>query len=102
MNNIYKKLSVILMFLGMVGCFYTRINCANAVSGSVTGGYGVPSPIGGGGGGGGSSSRRPLAYGYRISIVDSNGNVVSGTHSMDYWSEWGRMRTIILIMDIEF
>ena len=90
MNNIYKKLSVILMFLGMVGCFYTRINCANAVSGSVTGGYGVPSPIGGGGGGGGSSSRRPLAYGYRISIVDSNGNVVSGTHSMDYWSEWGK------------
>ncbi len=96
MNNIYKKLSVILMFLSMVGCFSVSISCVNAVSGSVTGGYAIPTPVGSSYcpsnvtcGSDGSGGRQPVAYGYRISVVDSRGNVVSGTNSMDYWSDWG-------------
>lgn len=36
---------------------------------------------------------RPIAYGFRVSIIDKNGNLaeVNGieTHSVDYWSSWG-------------
>lgn len=94
MNNIYKKLSVILMFLSMIGCFKFNLEQVNGDSF-----FGTLSP---GGiesctincGGGESYSRRPLAHGYRISLVYAEttenhqaGQRVTDTHSVDYWSK---------------
>lgn len=93
MNNIYKKLSVILMFLSMIGCFKFNLEQVNGDSF-----FGTLSPGGiescSNCGGGESYSRRPLAHGYRISLVyakTENGHTagerVSDTHSVDYWSK---------------
>lgn len=94
MNNIYKKLSIILMFLSMIGCFSFEMNCVKA--GANVGTLTPDSATGGGGGGGAAYSRQPLAFGYRISLVDSSGKHFAytdnngkkiTTKSVDYWNK---------------
>lgn len=90
MNNIYKKLSVILMFLSMVGCFYLEIPRYIATESDTNLGSLTP------GHGGGSSwntdttndQTQSTAFGYRISLVDNNGKRISGTKSIDYWMQY--------------
>ena len=50
------------------------------------GSYGTPSSTSGYGTGSGGMSTMPIAYGYRVTIVDSTGKRKEGTHTHDFWS----------------
>ena len=43
---------------------------------------------------GGLPSATGLAYGYRVSVVDSSGKLYPGSHSYEYWSSGGGLGTI--------
>ena len=89
MKKIKNKIIIISVF---ILSFVLFINSVSAdPSAGVGGGSYVPGPASGGGGsyGGGMVSSIPVAYGFRVSIVDKNGNAAPKTHSIDYWSNWG-------------
>lgn len=85
MNNIYKKLSVILMFLSMVMCFGISVSIVN---GTLWGASSAAAPCpdcNSGYGTSGGTGQLVIATGYRVSILDSSGKLISGTNSVDYW-----------------
>lgn len=86
MNNIYKKLSVILMFLSMVGCF--NVSIIETFADNLWGNSFAPESdnstctINCSGGG---FRHYIIASGYRVSLVNENGDQVN--KSIDYWPE---------------
>lgn len=81
MNNIYKKLSVFLMFLSMVACFMFRLN---TVLGTVVS-EGTNSSPGGPGGSGCTNNCYNLGtVGMRVSLVNEKGEKISNK-AVEYW-----------------
>lgn len=85
MNNIYKKLSVILMLLSMIGCYTIGMNVvlasgqtANAVDGG--GAYTCS----------GSDCYSLGTSGVRVAVLDKSGNIIGKT--VDYWYYGGRVQ----------
>lgn len=82
-----KKLLYIAIFLFLINI--SIINVYAAPSAGIGGGSYVPTPGSSSGINTSGQQSRPIAYGYRVSIVENDGKLVSGTHSIDYWSDWG-------------
>lgn len=59
----------------------------NGVSAGLWGNSDKPSVCSncGGGGGGGEATHRPVAFGYRVTLVNAKGKTVSNTYSVDFW-----------------
>lgn len=83
-----KKMIYIVTFMLLINIFIINVHAATA---QVGGGSYVPAPNNGSWSGGSTAvpQSRPIAYGYRVSIVDKKGKLAPLTHSVDYWSEWG-------------
>ena len=91
MKRIKNKLIITSIF---VLSFILFMNGVSAdPSAGVGGGSYVPDPYTPSGGDGYTDTSipqsRPIAYGFRVSIVDKNGKLAPKTKSMDYWSYWG-------------
>lgn len=84
-----RRLSILTLICCSLLC--TMVGIGGVRAGTISGGYTGVLENSGSGNGGGSISfyTTPIAFGYRVTIIDSNGAKAPNTHSFDYWSSWG-------------
>lgn len=92
MHYINKKLSIFLILCSICLFSFIEIDRVYAVSGDIAGGslvtgnsdfFNCP------GCSSASLNLQQIAFGYRVSVVDSSGNLYPSSHSYEYWSEKG-------------
>lgn len=82
-----KKIRVLLIICFFISICFINIHSFDALTGAANGGYTTPGGGGGGGGGYWVGNYYIKADGYRVSIIDANGNLVNN-YTHDYWSPW--------------